>query len=171
MGSKGLSAVRAALDFTPGPPSPFALPFGLLQPLSWKYARRSAGPMASTSDLISQCMFRLATYPTSSRASLQSSCWTVTLYCQLLGIWLEVSPPIEALPSPVLKAGPALGGVRLSRKRPLGSVKLPTNGGFVPPICKAKRRSRLKNCPPPARMAHLPFPVGSQAKLRRGANM
>src|SRR6266702_1323764 len=127
--------------------------------------------MALTSERISQWTFRLATYPTSSRASFQSSCCTVTLYCQLLGIWLEVSPPIEALPSPELKAGPALGGVRLSRKRPLGSVKLPTNGGFVPPICKAKRRSRLKNWPPPARMAHLPFPVGSQAKLRRGAIM
>src|SRR5260370_19475846 len=106
--------------------------------------------MASTSDLISQCMFRLATYPTSSRASFQSSCWTVTLYCQLLGIWLDVSPPIDALPSPVLKAAPALGGVRLSRKRPLGAVKLPTNGGLVAPLCKANSRSRLQNYSPPS---------------------
>src|SRR5882762_5185972 len=87
-------------------------------------------------------------------------------------MWGDVSPPTEAPPNPVPKAEPGADGtVRLSRKRPLGSVKFLTNGGLFPPICKAKRRSRLKNCPTPDRIAHLPFPVGSQAKLNRGANM
>src|ERR1700719_2739681 len=78
-----------------------------------------------------------------------------------------------AKPSPTAKQFGVHAGswLVLSKKRPfpLMLVNEGLNGGLLPPICSGHKRSRLKNWPTPARMAHLPLPVGSHAIPRRGA--
>src|ERR1043166_6187408 len=96
-------------------------------------------------------------------------------HCQALGIWFEVDCPMLGKPRPVPKQLGSQAGswLVLSRNRPFPLILVNDvlNGGLFPAICNGHRRSRLKNCPMPARIAHFPLPVGSHATPNRGAIM